>query len=66
MWSCGFMCYRQYTCIFFVLRYKVAAEHVEKGLLFLKRGVKFEIYSWPGTNNVISETTRNGLEVGLH
>jgi hypothetical protein len=39
---------------------------LEKGLLFLKQGVLFEIHSWPGTNNVISETTRNGLEVGLH
>ncbi|PNF28586.1 hypothetical protein B7P43_G09381 [Cryptotermes secundus] len=46
-------------------RYKVAAEHLEKGLLFLKRGVTFETHSWPGTNDVISETTRNGLEDGL-
>jgi hypothetical protein len=41
-------------------------EHLEKGLLFLNRGVKFEVLSWPGTNDVIPETTRNGLEVGLH
>jgi hypothetical protein len=34
--------------------------------MFLKRGIKFETHSWPGTNSVISETTRSGLEVGLH
>jgi len=50
---------------FFSLRYKIATEHLEKGLLFLKREVKFEVHSWPGTDDIIPETTRNGLQVGL-
>jgi hypothetical protein len=54
---------RKYNWIFFVSRYKIATEHLEKGLLFLKREVKFEVHPWPGTNNIIPETTRNGLEV---
>ena len=41
----------------------MAIEHLEKGLLFLSREVKFEVQSWPGTNNVIRETTRSGLQV---
>jgi len=31
----------------------------------LKREVKFEVHSWPGTDDIIPETTRNGLQVGL-
>lgn len=50
---------------FFSVRYKIATEHLEKGLLFLKREVKFEVHSWPGTDDIIPETTRNGLQVGL-
>jgi len=53
------------TRFFFSLRYKIATEHLEKGLLFLKREVKFEVHSWPGTDDIIPETTRNGLQVGL-
>lgn len=34
-------------------------------MLFLKREVKFEVHSWPGTNDIIPETTRNGLQVSL-
>ncbi|XP_021922164.1 uncharacterized protein LOC110830988 isoform X2 [Zootermopsis nevadensis] len=43
-------------------RYKAAVEHLEKGLLFLKREVKFEVHPWPGTNNIIQETTRSFLQ----
>jgi hypothetical protein len=50
---------------FFSIRYKIATEHLEKGLLFLKREVKFEVHSWPGTDDIIPETTRNVLQVGL-
>ena len=50
---------------FFLLRYKIASEHLEKGLLFLEREVKFEVHSWPGTDDIITETTRSGLQVGL-
>ena len=58
------ICAGKYDQIF-SLRYKIATEHLEKGLLFLKREVKFEVHSWPGTNDIIPETTRNGLQVGL-
>ncbi|PSN48439.1 hypothetical protein C0J52_08633, partial [Blattella germanica] len=43
-------------------RFKASTEHLEKGLFFLNRQVKFEVLSWPGTNNIIPETTRSGLE----
>ncbi|XP_069697937.1 E3 ubiquitin-protein ligase TTC3-like isoform X2 [Periplaneta americana] len=43
-------------------RYKAATEHLEKGLLFLQREVKFDVQPWPGTNNIIQETTRSGLD----
>jgi hypothetical protein len=61
-----FLYARKYKWIVFALRYKAAVEHLEKGLLFLKREVKFEVHPWPGTNNIIQETTRNGLQVCLH
>jgi len=50
---------------FFSLRYKTATEHLENGLLFLKREVNFEVHFWPGTDDIIQETARNSLEVGL-
>ena len=58
------VCAGKYNQIFF-LRYKIATEHLEKGLLFLNREVKFEVHSWPGTDDIIPETTRIGLQVGL-
>jgi hypothetical protein len=46
--------------------YQVAAEHLKKGLVFLERGATFDSHFWPGSTSIISETTRNGLKVGLH
>ncbi|XP_046996012.1 uncharacterized protein LOC124609238 isoform X1 [Schistocerca americana] len=47
-------------------RYKVALQHIRSGIEFLNKEIVFEVHPWPGTNNIIKETTRSGLQESLN